>query len=122
MNKAVVNFTVDVLAFAAFVFLAASGCLIEFRLPAGSGHFLQIWGMDRHEWGQIHFWTAIVLVGALLIHLYLHWRWVVTMLKGNSHTATTVRMLLALVCFVVLLGVAVAPFCKQRSINVALIG
>jgi hypothetical protein len=109
MNKALTNFIVDAFAFVAIVLLVSSGSLLQYKLPAGSGHFLKLWGMDRHEWGQIHLWTAIVLLAATLIHLCLHWRWIVGMIKGSSSTGKTLRITLSFACIVILLGAAIVP-------------
>jgi len=54
------NFIVDVVAFAGFVVLTTTGVLMRYILPPGSGHYSTIWGMDRHEWGGIHFWASVL--------------------------------------------------------------
>ena len=97
MRKSNVNFIVDAVAFAAFVLLTATGVLVRYVLPPGSGHFIKLWGMDRHGWGQIHFWIAVALMGALALHLLLHWRWVVSMVKGRPREGSGVRVALAVV-------------------------
>ena len=113
MRKSNVNFFVDAVAFAAFVFLTATGVLVRYVLPPGSGHFSKLWGMDRHAWGQIHFWIAVALMGALALHLLLHWRWVVSMVKGRPREGSGVRVALAVVGVLALAGLAVAPFLGQ---------
>ena len=82
------NFLVDALAFTVFVLLTASGVLMRYVLPPGSGRFTTVWGLDRHEWGSIHFWIAIGLLAALALHLFLHWRWIVYTIKGRRGRAT----------------------------------
>ncbi len=110
MRKAKLNFVVDAAAFAAFVFLTATGVLVRYVLPPGSGHFNTLWGMDRHEWGQLHFWIAIILMAALGFHLFLHWRWVVCMVKGRPREGSGFRVALAVVGVTALAGLALAPF------------
>lgn len=117
MRKSSANFLVDAVAFAAFVFLTATGVLVRYVLPPGSGHFSRLWGMDRHEWGQIHFWIAVVLMGALALHLFLHWRWVVCMVKGRPREGSGVRVALAIVGALALAGLAVAPFLGQVELT-----
>jgi hypothetical protein len=113
MSKSIINFIVDAVAFIAIVLLAATGVLMRYVLPAGSGHFITLWGMDRHEWGQIHFWIAIALIGIMVIHLFLHWRWIVCIVKGTSHSGKAVRVALAMGGVTVLFGLAVVPFLSQ---------
>jgi hypothetical protein len=74
MKRPNVNFAVDCLGFAGFVLLTATGVLMRYVLPPGSGHSTTIWTLDRHEWGSIHFWIAIAFLAVLAFHLFLHWR------------------------------------------------
>jgi len=103
------NFVVDLAAFVAFVLLTTTGVLLRYILPPGSGRFTTLWGLDRHTWGQIHFWIALILLGILAIHLVLHWKWIVCMVKGRPTEGSGWRMALAVVGLIGLLGLAVAP-------------
>jgi hypothetical protein len=69
-----------------------------------------LWGLTRHEWGNIHFWTAIGLMGALSLHLVLHWRWIVCMVKGKPREGSGIRVALGILGLVSLLALALAPF------------
>ena len=86
---------------------------MRYVLPPGSGHFGQLWRMDRHQWGQIHFWIAVVLMGTVALHLLLHWSWVVCMVRGRPGKASQIRVALAVVGVLVLAGLMVAPFFAQ---------
>jgi len=110
MQKARLNFIIDAMAFAAFVFLSATGILIHWVLPPGSGRFSALWGMDRHEWGELHFWIAVILMASLGFHLFLHWRWILGMVKGRPHAESGIRAALAVVGVIALIGLAAAPF------------
>lgn len=113
MRKVNLNFLVDAVAFVAFVLLTATGVLIRYVLPPGSGRFSALWGMDRHDWGQIHFWIAVLFLASLGLHLFLHWRWVVSMLKGRPREGSGLRLALALIGILALAGLAAAPFFGQ---------
>jgi hypothetical protein len=115
MSKATINFVIDTVAFAAIVLLAATGALIHYVLPPGSGHFSQLWGMDRHQWGEIHFFLAIVLLCAVVVHLFLHWHWVVRMVQGRPGRGSVIRICVAIVAVLALAGLAIAPFCGQAQ-------
>lgn len=110
MNRASANFLVDLLAFAAFVFLTATGVLMRFVLPPGSGHFSTLWGLDRHQWGTIHLWIAVAMLCALAVHLSLHWRWIVCLVKGRPRQGSGIRVGLAIMGLVALVALAVSPF------------
>lgn len=110
MKKAHLNFVIDAVAFVALVLLASTGLLMHYVLPPGSGHFSALWGMDRHEWGQLHFWMAVVLVVCLGLHLTLHWRWVVCVVKGSPGRGSGIRVALFVVGVMALASFAVMPF------------
>lgn len=113
MNRTKTNFGVDLLAFAAFLFLTTTGVLLRYLLPAGSGGRqgggLHVWGLDRHEWGAIHFWIAVVLLAILAVHLLLHWRWILAVLRGRPRESQGARSLIGALAVVALIGLAVAP-------------
>jgi len=78
MRKNVLNFVVDSVTLLTLLWLVLTGLLIEFILPPRRGTGVQrfLWGMDRHDWGDVHFWTAAALGGLLVLHVALHWKWV----------------------------------------------
>ena len=110
VRRPTLNFIVDCVGFTAFVLLAASGVLMRYVLPPGSGHWSTIWGLDRHEWGSIHFWVAVGFLSILAFHLYLHWRWILTVLRGRPREGSGARIALGIVGLVALLALAIAPF------------
>ena len=110
MKRPNVNFIVDFLGFAGFVLLTATGVLMRYVLPPGSGHSTTIWTLDRHEWGSIHFWIAIAFLAVLAFHLFLHWRWIVTLMSGRPREGSGARVALGTVGLAALLALAIAPF------------
>jgi len=109
MNRPRLNLLVDAAAFAAFAFLTTTGVLSRYVLPPGSGRYATLWGLNRHGWGDIHFWVAVVLLGVLALHLVLHWKWILYAVKGKRSEASGARLALGVVGLVGLLGLAAAP-------------
>jgi hypothetical protein len=75
------NFVVDSLILSIMLAMVGTGLVIRYVLPPGSGgrgvgSGLVLWGLDRHDWGGLHFWLAVALVALLVLHVALHWRWV----------------------------------------------
>lgn len=103
------NFIIDAMAFAGFVLLATTGVLMRYVLPPGSGRSKVIWGLDRHEWGSLHFIVSLVLLCVLSIHLVLHWRWVVSFVKGRPREGSGMRAGLGIVGLVGFLALSVTP-------------
>jgi hypothetical protein len=110
VNRTITNLIVDAVAFVAFLFLATTGVLMHFALPAGSGHFKTLCGMDRHQWGEFHFWIAVAMAVVVTLHLCLHWRWIVCTIQGRRREGAGIRLTLAVVAALSLVGIAVSPF------------
>lgn len=110
MDRKKINPIIDTVAFVGFVFLSATGVLMRYVLPPGTGHFQTLWGLDRHEWGQLHFWNAVIVLATLGIHLFLHWRWIVHVVKGRPREGSGSRFILGFVGLAALLGLALSPF------------
>lgn len=60
-----------------FCVLIGTGALLTWKLVPGSrgGHGLRVLDMNRHEWGDIHFWAGIVCLVATIAHMALNWAW-----------------------------------------------
>jgi hypothetical protein len=113
MRRATRNFVVDFVGFGGFIFVTATGVLMRYVLPPRSGHFTTIWGLDRHEWGSIHFWLALGFLAVLALHLFLHWRWIIAVLRGQPREGSGVRVGLGIVGLVALLTLAAAPLLSR---------
>jgi len=77
LKRTSVNLSIDLLAAASFVGMIATGYILFFALPPGTNKSLSLWGLRRHQWGEIHFWISIGLLAILVAHVALHWQWLV---------------------------------------------
>jgi hypothetical protein len=124
MKRPTLNFLIDVTAFVAFVFLLSTGLLLRYTLPPGSGRIegggtgagadnrliSLLGGQSRHDWGDFHYWIALVLVAVLALHLVLHWKWIVCMIRGTKTSASGMRFGVGLASLAALVALAAAPF------------
>lgn len=78
MKRNTLNFWIDILTFLVFLVKIWTGLLIHYVLPAGQGRgkSLLLWGLNRHDYGVIHFYLALAMIVLVLVHLWLHWSWV----------------------------------------------
>lgn len=109
MRKPTRNLIVDGLGFTGFLLLATTGVLMRYVLPPGSGRRAAIWGLDRHGWGDLHFWIAVVFFALLALHLVLHWRWIVSVVRGRPREGSGIRVGLGLIGLVAVVALALAP-------------
>lgn len=89
MNRTLVNIIIDLVAALLFLGMIATGYLLRFPLPPGSNKTLTLWGLGRHQWGDIHFWISLGLLTVLIIHLALHWNWIVTVIGKRCNLIKT---------------------------------
>jgi len=41
---------------------------------------------ERHTWGDIHTWASIIIIALLLVHIPLHWQWIIRMTKNGARS------------------------------------
>jgi hypothetical protein len=46
------------------------------RLYGGISN-LSFWGLTKHTWINIHDWVALALVALAVLHIIIHWKWIV---------------------------------------------
>ena len=109
MKRTTLNFVIDLVSFIGFAVLTTTGVLMRYILPPGSGHRSTIWGFDRHEWGGIHFWIAVVFFAILVFHLLLHWRWIVSIVKGRPHDESGFRVGLGVIGLIAIIAFSISP-------------
>ncbi len=79
-GRTALNFWVDLVTAVAFLVLLGTSTLMRFILPPGTcdGDGVKVWlTHSRHWWGDIHFWVAMLMLVLMVVHVWLHWGWVV---------------------------------------------
>jgi len=85
MKRNTFNFWIDIISFLVFFLLILTGLLIYYVLPpcgnctgentAGAAGSV-LWGLDRHNYGAIHFYLSLATIALMVLHVALHWSWV----------------------------------------------
>ena len=79
MNKAKLNYLVDVLLFISFILVSLTGI---FKFPKLTRYFLGVYKLIPVKLMTIlHDWSGIAMILLVGIHLTLHWNWIVAMTK-----------------------------------------
>ncbi len=114
MRRNLLNFIVDAVSLIAMAGLVATGLIVKYVLPAGSGGHgrgggLKVWGWSRHDWGDLHFYIAVGILVLMVVHVALHWRWICAVARnwfvaapGGPHR--TARIMAGLAFVVLLCG------------------
>lgn len=81
MKRNTLNFVIDAVTLLTMTAMIWTGLLLRFVLPPGTGgshggRRLALAGLDRHDWGAIHFYLAALLAALIIVHVALHWNWV----------------------------------------------
>ena len=88
---------------------------MRYVLPPRSGHSVEIFGMSRHEWGDLHFYITFIFLVILSIHLFLHWKFIRNVFRGRVMEAGSPRLLFGLIALMAVLALAVAPFIASKE-------
>jgi hypothetical protein len=84
-----INLLIDLLLFVALVGISGIGFLIKYTLPPGREKILKygdnreffFLGWDRHQWGSFHLFVAFIMLGLLALHILLHWKMILCLLR-----------------------------------------
>ena len=103
MRKSIKNYIVFVALFFLGLLEAVSGFILWFALPQGGWHGgrfgggaaeYTFWSLSRHTWVDIHDWVAVAILAVVIIHLVLHWKWIIYVTKKVFQVkSSTVRNL-----------------------------
>ncbi len=80
------NWWIDAVLFSSAIVAVVSGVYFLF-LPLGGfqGGRNPLYNFqilfDRHTWDDLHTWGGIAMIAAAIIHLIIHWSWVVSMAR-----------------------------------------
>lgn len=109
MNKANLIKLIDLLSFIGLSALISTGALIKFSLPPKSGA-ATIWGLTRHEWGNIHFYISVFFLIIITIHLLLHLKFIKAAIIGKASREIGYRIAVGFIGLVVLVLFLFSPF------------
>jgi len=86
-SRAKLNFVVDAMILIAFLAATVSGIVLLTMSHVGyqggrNPDFGRVVLLLTHEgWNDLHVWGSLAMIAGIIIHLVLHWRWIVCMVK-----------------------------------------
>jgi len=77
------KYLIDALLFVGICSISVIGLLLAFVIPKGRATYAAkvFLGLHRHEWGDLHLYLSLCLLGLLILHIWLNWTWVVQSTK-----------------------------------------
>jgi hypothetical protein len=92
ISKTKLNFVVDAMILMAFLVSVVSGVVLM-AMPHGGyqgGRNLAFDAtflfLSRGEWSDLHVWSSLGMIAGIVVHVALHWRWIVCMVKRFMKT------------------------------------
>ena len=65
----------------AAAFLLSLGTAVAWLLSTGGRDGVAPLGIARSTWGDLHTWFSLVMIAGAIVHLALHWEWVVALTR-----------------------------------------
>ncbi len=87
MNKARLNYVLDAVIGVAFLLSGATG--VAFLLMGSGGYQggrntsfgTALLSLSRGTWSDLHTWASLVMITGVVVHLALHWKWIICLTK-----------------------------------------
>ena len=87
MSKVKLNYLLDAVIGLAFLLSSVTG--VAFLLMGSGGYqggrnsryATALLGLSRGTWSDLHTWASLVMIAGVVVHLVLHWKWIVCMTK-----------------------------------------
>ena len=114
-NRNLVNLVVDIVLLLLFAAISSLGFIMKYIMPSGyairqggaKSYASDIFGMGRHEWGEIHWVLSVTFIILLIIHIILHWKMIVGIFKRmipDNTTRLIIWLVIAIITFILLAG------------------
>ncbi len=76
------NLWLDITIFVAFLITSLTGFLFWLVLPEGQGSRMYFFGgLSKESWTTIHNWAGVVMLIGAMLHILLHWKWILNVGK-----------------------------------------
>jgi len=87
LRKATVHLLLDIVIGVSFLVEAISGFVLWLVLTGGyqggrNPRYGRTFVFSRDTWIDIHDWFAVAMTVGILVHIVLHWRWIVGALRN----------------------------------------
>lgn len=109
------NIIIDFIMLIAMALVSISGFILEIVIPSRHAVRFQsvtpwthLFGLGRHDWGNIHLWAGVVLLALLAIHILSHINMVSAFVKKKC--PNHILRVLLYILFLMLLIITIMPW------------
>lgn len=87
------NFGLDAILGIIFLVVSISGLISWLALGGGyqggrnPAYNTLVLGLARDGWNDLHLWMGVAMISLTLLHLALHWKWILCTLRNFLHSA-----------------------------------
>ncbi len=83
MDKLKINYGVDIVLGMSFAITAITGVIMFLFLPEGvrQGGYQEFLGVTKNMWSTLHARAGLAMIVLSLVHLIMHWDWLIYMTK-----------------------------------------
>lgn len=107
-NNLTVKILIDLALLIAMAFVSISGFILKVVIPSRhaikhdgiEGWTSQLWGLGRHDWGDIHLWAGVILTFLLALHIILHWKMIGAFFKKKCPNSLLRAILYLFICII----------------------
>ncbi|UAM98209.1 DUF4405 domain-containing protein [Polaribacter litorisediminis] len=122
MKKVVLNFSINATMAICMSFIFGTGMLIKYVLISGQERWIKygsnvelyFLGLDRHEWGLVHFILGLVLIALLFVHIFLHRKIIKSVYKKLIKKSLTKKIVALLFLFFCLALIITSFFIEPK--------
>ena len=108
MNQFTIIKFLDFLSFVALTLMLSTGVFLKITLPPRSGGD-EVWGISRHEWGNIHFYLAVIFLLFMSAHLLAHAKFIKSVITGKAPAEKNYRIAAGIIGLLGLFALAFSP-------------
>jgi len=108
MNQFTFSKVLDLFSFVALMLMLSTGVFLKITLPPRSGGD-QVWGLSRHEWGDIHFYLSVVFLLFMSAHLLVHAKFIKSVIIGKAPTEKYYRIVAGIIGVIALIALVFSP-------------
>jgi len=108
MNQFTITKILDFFSFVTLMLMLSTGVFLKVTLPPRSGGD-EVWGLSRHEWGDIHFYLSVIFLLFMSAHLVAHAKFIKSVIIGKAPTEKYYRIVAGIIGAIALISLAFSP-------------